>query len=58
MSSLYGGLYCGVTVFSFVPSRGQVDLFYSVAMPIVDTLGAMGLPTFFHIDTTNSEQSR
>jgi hypothetical protein len=53
-SSWYAGAYCGVTVFTLGFSIEKSLLFYMIALPMVDTINAMGVPTFLRFDSTHS----
>ena len=50
---MYSGVYCGVTVFSIIFAVEQ-HLFYSIALPIADTLSTMGISTFIRYGPTVS----
>ena len=54
-STYYSGKYCGITVFTTAFAIERQLLFYTIALPIVDTLNTFGIPTFLRYDTTGTK---
>jgi hypothetical protein len=54
-NTYYSGVFCGVTVFTTAFAVEKQLLFYTIALPIVDTLSQFGIPTFLRYDTTASK---
>jgi hypothetical protein len=55
LDTYYGGMYCGLTALTTAVHVEQYMLFYTIAIPIAETLNHLGVPAMFRFFKKKAE---